>query len=241
MTQAEIVLHKTKDPTRVTYVGLTEAYDWFNAWLFAGELPRALITMQRRKGSYGYFAPKRFGTRDEVEIVDEIALNPTAFRIRTDEETLSTLVHEQTHCWQQHFGKPSRGGYHNKEWAKKMKAVGLQPDNGNGRETGQGVSHHIVPGGPFAIACAELLKDGAKIDYVDLWSERPVTRNTRTKYSCPVCGANAWGKPDLRIDCRDCNQPMDRDEQQVATDIVLHNTNHGRPRRKRKPQAEARP
>jgi len=92
MTQAEIVLHKTKDPTRVTYVGLTEAYDWFNAWLFAGELPRALITMQRRKGSYGYFAPKRFGTRDEVEIVDEIALNPTAFRIRTDEETLSTLV-----------------------------------------------------------------------------------------------------------------------------------------------------
>ena len=29
------------------------------------------------------------------------------------------------HQWQQHFGKPSRNGYHNKQWADKMESVGL--------------------------------------------------------------------------------------------------------------------
>ena len=44
------------DPTRTTYQGLTEAYDFFNARLFGGRLPRCLITMQRQKAAYGYFA-----------------------------------------------------------------------------------------------------------------------------------------------------------------------------------------
>lgn len=59
---------QSKHPTRITYIGFTEAYDRFNAELFSGELPAALITMQRRRGSYGYFASKRFGTRDRSDI-----------------------------------------------------------------------------------------------------------------------------------------------------------------------------
>jgi len=223
MKGEQIVSHNTKDPTRVTYVGLTDAYDWFNRKLFVGALPAALITMQRRRGSYGYFASERFGTRDRSDIVDEIALNPVHFEARSDDKILSTLVHEMCHLWQFRFGKPSRSGYHNKEWAAKMKSVGLQPDNGNGRETGQAVSHHIMPGGPFSLACAELLQGGARIDYVDVWGQRAVNRKTRTKYTCLKCGANAWGKPDLHIDCRDCELPMQADVP-VATDFVLHDT-----------------
>src|ERR1700759_317531 len=94
------------DPTRITYTGLTEAYDLFNERLFVGKLPRCLITMQRKRGAYGYFSSKRFGTRDGSEITDEIALNPKHFRKRTDQETLSTLVHEMCHLQQAHFGKP---------------------------------------------------------------------------------------------------------------------------------------
>ena len=37
------------DPTRTTYQGLTEAYDFFNRGC-SGRLPRCLITMQRQKG-----------------------------------------------------------------------------------------------------------------------------------------------------------------------------------------------
>ena len=179
---------------------------------------------QRRRGSYGYFSSERFGTRDRSDIVDEIALNPVHFENRSDDKILSTLTHEMCHLWQARFGNPSRGGYHNKQWAAKMKSVGLQPDNGNGRETGQSVSHHIMPGGAFDQACTELLKGGAKIDYVDVWGEREgAARKVRTKYTCPSCKANAWGKPDLHLDCRDCEREMIADVP-VETDAVSYVT-----------------
>jgi transcription elongation factor Elf1 len=34
-------------------------------------------------------------------------------------------------------------------------------------------------------------------------------RNLKTKFTCPSCGANAWGKPELHIDCRDCHLSME--------------------------------
>ena len=34
-----------------------------------------------------------------------------------------------THLEQAHFGKPSRNGYHNKEWADLMERVGLMPSD----------------------------------------------------------------------------------------------------------------
>jgi predicted SprT family Zn-dependent metalloprotease len=30
----------------------------------------------------------------------------------------------------------------------------------------------------------------------------------KTKYTCPECGSNVWGKPKLNIDCGDCKQPF---------------------------------
>jgi predicted SprT family Zn-dependent metalloprotease len=134
-------------PTLRTYNEINEAYDFFNLKLFAGSLPPCLITMQRKNKTYGYFAGSRFGTRDGKEITDEIALNPSHFRKRTTEESLSTLVHEMAHLWQHHHGKPPRRGYHSREWAAKMRVLGLIPtDTGapGGRETGQHVSHYIV-------------------------------------------------------------------------------------------------
>jgi hypothetical protein len=115
------------NPTSHTYGGLDRAYEFFNDRVFGGALPRCLITMQRHKGAYGYFAPERFGSRDGATITDEIALNPAHFAERSTKQIPSTLVHEQAHLWQQHFGKVSRGGYHNKEWAAKMKEIGLHP------------------------------------------------------------------------------------------------------------------
>ena len=95
-----------------TYNELTIAYDHFNRELFNSQLPPCLITMQRKNKAYGYFTGGRFGRRDGKEITDEIALNPSHFRARTVEQSLSTLVHEMTHLKQHHFGKPSRTGYH---------------------------------------------------------------------------------------------------------------------------------
>jgi predicted SprT family Zn-dependent metalloprotease len=203
------------DPTRTTYDGLTEAYDFFNQRLFAGRLPRCLITMQRQRGAYGYFAGKRFGTRDGEEVTDEIALNPAHFRSRTTEESLSTLAHEMCHLQQEHFGKPSRKAYHNKEWAGMMDAIGLIPsDTGapGGKQTGQKVSHYIAGGGPFDRACRELIEQGFAVRYVELWSDEQARKKkaaSKTKYTCPACGLNAWGKPDLNLVCGDCDERME--------------------------------
>ena len=74
------------NPTSKTYDGLNRAFAFFNERLFAGELPACLITMQRAKKSYGYFAGGRFGSRDGAVVTDEIALNPSHFRNRTTAE-----------------------------------------------------------------------------------------------------------------------------------------------------------
>ena len=119
----------------------------------------------------GYFLGDRFVCIDKPEdITDEIALNPAGFADRTSMQTMSTLVHEMVHLWQHHFGKTSRAGYHNREWAAKMHEVGLIPtDTGDlgGKETGQKVTHIIEDGGRFQKACDEWLTSHAAFLYHD--------------------------------------------------------------------------
>ena len=205
--------HNTKDPTRVTYVGLTDAYDWFNRKLFDGALPAALITMQRRRGSYGYFAAERFGTRDRSDIVDEIALNPVHFEARSDDKILSTLVHEMCHLWQFRFGKPSRSGYHNKEWADRMESLGLMPSStggAGGKRTGQRMSHYIIEGGAFDLACRRLLEGGFKLNWqsLDPAANGRGPDRSKTKFICLECGQNAWAKSGASLLCGLCGEIM---------------------------------
>jgi len=98
------------------------------------------------------------------------------------------------------------------EWAAKMKSIGLVPSSTGapgGKETGQKVSHYIAQGGPFAAACAELAGQGVAVSYVDLWGdEDEKTRRkkaaSKTKYTCPSCGLNAWAKPEVVLVCGEC-------------------------------------
>ncbi|WP_262300132.1 SprT-like domain-containing protein [Microvirga sesbaniae] len=208
------------DPTATTYEALNRAYAFLNDRLFSGTLPACLITMQRKAKTYGYFAPQRFGGRDSAEITDEIALNPSHFKERSDRESLSTLAHEMAHLWQQHYGKPSRTAYHNKEWAAKMIEIGLHPsDTGQpgGKQTGQKVSHYIIDGGPYCRAYAELAAQGFPPLYVELWSDADARKAkkkaaSKTKYTCPDCAANAWAKPGTKLICGDCETAMEAEE-----------------------------
>lgn len=200
-----------------TYDELNLAYAHFNRELFGGDLPDCLITMQRKSKAYGYFAGGRFGTRDGDEVTDEIALNPTHFRNRTIEQSLSTLVHEMTHLQQHHQGKPSRTGYHNKEWAGLMLAVGLIPsDTGElgGKMVGQNMTHCIEIGGPFEQSCARLIAAGFTLPIIELWSEQDSAAKkkkaaSKTKYTCMSCAANAWAKPGMNLVCGDCDEKME--------------------------------
>jgi hypothetical protein len=210
-------------PTQRAYGDLEHAHAYFNRALFDDALPRSLITWQRKSKAYGFFAGARFGHAGPVTLekvfagqgeVDEIALNPTHFD-RETRAVLATLAHEMAHQWQHHFGTPTRAGYHNKEWAAKMRAIGLVPSSTGepgGKATGQRVSHYIEAGGAFDRACDALIADGFAIAYVERWGEGEATKKkkaaSKTKFTCPSCEANAWGKPELHVVCGDCEERM---------------------------------
>lgn len=159
----------SKYPTKETYNELQQAYDFFNKTLFELKLPPCLITLQRQKSTYGYFSGKRFVNSDGKK-TDEIAMNPSFFAIRSIPETLSTLAHEQCHLWQEHYGKPGRGRYHNLEWAEKMESLGLMPSSTGqegGKRTGDHMSHYIISGGAFDLACNELLTQEFTLSWLD--------------------------------------------------------------------------
>jgi predicted SprT family Zn-dependent metalloprotease len=224
----------TPSPTRETYDSLNLAHEFFNAGLFGGTLPACLVTLQRKKNVYGFFAGQRFGLKSGEGATDEIALNPSHFEQRTTEETLSTLVHEMAHQWQQHHGKPSRTGYHNKEWAAKMIGVGLVPSSTGqvgGKQVGQKVSHYIESGGAFDRVCATLLKAGefGRL-YVERWGDEKSRRQrekaskqkaaSKTRYSCPSCGLNAWAKPAVALVCGECEEKLEAEPAVPAKFLV---------------------
>jgi predicted SprT family Zn-dependent metalloprotease len=203
----------THEPTKETYQEFERAFAHFNKALFDGRLPRCLITVQRKNRSLGYFSGDRWASRTG-EVTDEIALNPAHFAEQGDEEVLSTLVHEMCHLWQHHFGRPSRGGYHNKEWAYKMRDVGLIPSttgHPGGAATGQQVSHFIEKGGRFEIACAKILERGFKVRWLDRARNQPFkgrSSGTRDRYTCVACRLNAWARPGVSLICGKCSKRM---------------------------------
>jgi hypothetical protein len=154
--------------TRAQYGAFQDAYDFLNKELFGGTLPHVMVTLQRKAKTRGYFSPERFSGRIDDAAAHELAMNPDTFGGRTDEEILSTLAHEMAHVWQQTHGRPPRRSYHDKQWAAKMKEIGLQPTSTGapgGKETGQSVTHMIVAGGAYARAYAKLKAKGFRLDW----------------------------------------------------------------------------
>jgi SprT-like family len=196
--------------TPVEYGGLQAAYDHLNRTLFDGALIDVLITLQRHAHSAGHFVPNRYTGRVESSLDrHELNLNPDAFYGRDDEWICSVLTHEMVHVWHQQFGTPPSRGYHDKVWGKKMKEVGLYPSNTGavgGRETGTRMQHYILEGGAFSRTFAELKATGWRLNLQSAQrpGQRPKGPNSKTKFTCPRCAQNAWGKPDLGILCTSC-------------------------------------
>ena len=84
-----------------------------------------------------------------------------------------------------------------------MREVGLIPtDTGEpgGKETGQKVTHIIEEGGRFDNACTAYLATDPAILYRDRAGDGETRKKkaaSKTKYTCPDCGLNAWAKPDV--------------------------------------------
>jgi hypothetical protein len=190
--------------TQAIYGKLQKGFHHFNKALFDSALPDCAITFRRGR-SRGYYAADRC----------EIALNPEHM---TDGvmELFSWLLRGMVHLWQQHYGKPGRPGYHNKQWAEMMRELGLIPKGDeSGKPTGDKVGHCIEPGGRFAHTVETLLVGGLEFT----WSEVPAHRSTacggnetgegasgatrsgkRVRYACGY-GHLAWARPGANLVC----------------------------------------
>jgi len=209
------VSRRPPKPTPEQTRAFQRMYDHFNRRLFDGELAPVLLNFSRMSRTYGFFAPERWRGGDGERGCHEISLNPAHLATREPREVASTLVHEMVHAWQHEHGSPSRAGYHNRQWAQKMEAVGLMPSatgEPGGKKTGQQMTHYIIEGGPFARAFDKLPQaawfpwlcapeaDGPRA------RRRRRSAKSKTKYTCPSCLANVWGKPELDIRCGVCDE-----------------------------------
>lgn len=199
----------SKTPTTAQFAAFQGMYDYFNRVLFGGALRPVILNFSRAANTLGFFAPDRWAETRDKSTVHEISLNPAHLATRPAREVAATLAHEMAHCWQQEHGTPSARGYHNKEWAAKMEAIGLVPSATgapDGAKVGFHMTHYIRDGGPFALAF-----DKMPAEHLLPWSSwepekkrrkstTPAPRN-KVKYTCPACGVNAWGKPELRLIC----------------------------------------
>lgn len=119
-------------PTLDFYAYLQSAFDFFNERLFDNKLSPVIFTITRKANVCGYFRKEGWSTEDG-KLVHEIAINPAYFITASPLEIYQTIVHECVHAFQEDFGTPSRAGYHNTEWAEKMRSIGLEPVSANGR------------------------------------------------------------------------------------------------------------
>lgn len=157
------------NPTVELYAQLMHIADHFNHMLFGGTLPQMMFTLQRERHSAGYFSAGRW-QHSSGKSVSEIALNSAYFANRSLLQLFQTIVHEQCHLWQHQYGAPSRPGYHNAEWAKKMDEVGLVPSSTGkpgGKKTGQKMADYPASGGKFILACVALVKEGFGLSWID--------------------------------------------------------------------------
>lgn len=210
MSDESCVVRNT-EPTAEQWGAYQAAWGWFNDRLFGGGLAPCILNFSRRSSrTLGFFAPDRWAK--DVASVPEISLNPDHLA-RPLADAMSTLAHEMVHQWQYQFGTPSRGGYHNKEWGRKMKEIGLHPSHTGepgGRETGQQMTHYVVAGGPFE-AAFEAMPEAFGIPWTSgAVGPKPAPKKSvsKVKFHCPGCGANAWGKPGLLLKCQPCDLEM---------------------------------
>jgi len=207
----------TQQPTAETYGDFQFAYTELNCLLFGNRLPEVMFTLARTRHAYGYIIPEGFSPTETGEsagtaTIAEIGLNPATFADRTAEQVLSTVAHEMVHLDQYIAHTLGSNGYHNLDFAQRMQAIGLQAsDTGKpgGATTGQHMTHYVIDGGAFQAVAADLIGQGWSIRYaspiesLDEKRRKAQRGASKSKYTCPGCGTNVWGKPGLSILCTD--------------------------------------
>ena len=205
--------------TEIQYHMLGDLFYHYNEELFNGLLSDCMISINNHIKHTSFFKTLNWrNTVNETDpLIHEITLNPKL--LGTDDINWHMeLVHLMVHLWQHENGNPTRNGYHNRQWAKKMEEIGLMPSSNGmcgGNKTGQEISQYSIPKGLFIESynnCQEKL-----IKYVtNVFSDETTSKwKSQIKFTCTCCGDNAWGKPGLKLLCKKCYvdfKPVENDD-----------------------------
>ncbi len=217
--------NKNNRPTSEQSVHLTNALEHFNHELFNGILPMHKVMAVFTRNPHiigGYFSPDKWED-DDGNPVHEIAINSNIMLNQNPVEVFGIIVHELMHFWQWELGKPTRNGYHNKEWCLYAEEIGLECYDTQGDRTvsSQNVHTKIAKDGLTEAAIAEM-EEGMYLPYTALPEpdNTPVPQGgggggrkkdddkprkkragTRSKYTCSFCGLNVWAKTGVMIQC----------------------------------------
>jgi hypothetical protein len=162
------------NPTKEIYDFLTQVCNAINKECFSSELPEVLLTVKGKGRVFGYYKKQAFISHDG-KIVDEIAVNPAYFATHGFKELLQTLAHEMCHQWQYTCGTPSIRSYHNREFADKMKSIGLMPSTTGkegGAETGQNMADYMAETGFLPDLYKRLKSEGVIIPWYERLGEK---------------------------------------------------------------------
>ena len=178
-----------------------------------GPPPACILTIQSSGRCKG-FAAKSVWSDNCGKYLDQITLVFDAHAHGDVKDLSATLAHEKMHAKQFHDGKPGTGNYHNRQFADWMKSIGIQTSKTGrpgGAEIGTGMSQYIVEHGPFDQIMDELIAEGfffpweavGMMQSKDGGSVPPSKPRDRSKmkFTCPVCGQNAWAKQAAKLAC----------------------------------------
>lgn len=188
-------------PTKELWKHYQQAFDYFNQFLFEGQLEPCILNFSSKGRSPGYFGRGRW-KKDNKTYAHEISLNPDLLKQPVG-EVMSTLVRLMVQLWQHQHGCPGKPGYYNQEWAEKMKEIGLIPsDTGEpgGKETGYKMRPYIEESGKFAAALKKIPND--YFPWKGETQNHLGAKPSRIKYICPVCGTNFYGSPGILAICQ---------------------------------------
>lgn len=201
-------------PTLAQYGDFQEAFQHFNLELFGGALPDTMLTLARTRHATGYVIPDGFHLRGDKggEKTPEIGLNPLRFAALEAPEVLSMLAVEMIKLAQHAAGTGSPDNYLNKDFHRRAAAIGL---------TVTGAGYELAEGGQLDAAIAHLIANGWAVRYVapvltkEQADRKAARKASKTKYTCPITGLNAWAKPGAVLYTRegaDAGQPMTAEE-----------------------------
>jgi hypothetical protein len=201
-------------PTNEIYLALDTAFRHFNDLLFERALPLPVVTLRTAGGrSDGCLRTDKFIRDPDMTTANEISLDPMQFASPIA-EVMANLVHQMVHLWQSQFGNPSRAGYHNRQWARRMRDAGLlstMDGTPTGKPTGQSVTQLVAAGGPFEDALQLLIASRFELAWhvaIDTLDQTALGESQkapgRVKWMCPGCQQLAWAKPTAELACSIC-------------------------------------